>query len=422
MRAGAGKAEIQIPEALFPLEKFSAVHDPLHIRVLLLEAGASFALVSVEMTSLRDYAVEEMRAAVCQKAGLPPEQVWICVTHTFSAPHTRSESALERGGPALRAKNTALAQAIRRALDQALEQALASLQPAVLRFGAGRCRANVSRDMETAQGWWLGRSEQGYSDHTLPVLRLDRAGTQQPVAVLFNYDVQSSVMDGSVLADGSVPVTGDLAGAAARHVEQAYGGDTVALFLLGAAGDQAPLFQARRTTLDASGQAHTVDLGEQGFVLQEELGALLGQQVLQACEAAEAADADAALAFHEVRCTCPGQKIQEPRPDHPVKAYTFEPRDGREAAAGLLTLGPVALVGVKPELSSRTAHALRESAPCRLVLLGTMVNGGDKYMPEASAYDRITYEAMNSAYGKGAAEQFIQSILRRMEELYPQPR
>lgn len=416
MKAGAGKAEIRIPEGLFPLEKFGAVHDPLYIRVLLLESGASFALVSVEMTSLRDYAVEEMRNTVTELTGLTDQQIWICVTHTFSAPHTRSQNALARGGAELRAKNQGLSNAINLALREALTQAKATLQPAAVGYGTGSCQVNVSRDVETAQGWWLGQNEQGYSDHTLSVVRFDSVATDKTLAVLFNYDVQSSIMDGSKLADGTCLVTGDLAGNASSFVENAYGPDTTAIFLLGAAGDQAPREQAKRSVLTESGAFETVDLGEQGFSLCQTLGNELGSQVVQVSQQIPTRKSDAVIQFVPAACLCPGQKIMDPRPSHPVTQYTFEAQGQRESKAELVLLGDIALIGVKPELSSYTAHMLREQSSHPLTMVGTMVNGGDKYMPEASAYDRITYEAMNSAYGKGAAETFAESILRHLEK------
>jgi hypothetical protein len=52
-----------------------------------------------------------------------------------------------------------------------------------------------------------------------------------------------------------------------------------------------------------------------------------------------------------------------------------------------------------------------------MTMVGTMVNGIDKYLPERSAYDRITYEAMNSAYGQGAAEQLTSCILKHLNQL-----
>jgi hypothetical protein len=41
----------------------------------------------------------------------------------------------------------------------------------------------------------------------------------------------------------------------------------------------------------------------------------------------------------------------------------------------------------------------------------TMVNGAQKYLPSAEAYDRITYEAMNSGFARGADEMLAQAIL-----------
>ena len=41
----------------------------------------------------------------------------------------------------------------------------------------------------------------------------------------------------------------------------------------------------------------------------------------------------------------------------------------------------------------------------------TMVNGAQKYLPSALAYDRITYEAMNSGFARGASEVLEQAIL-----------
>jgi neutral ceramidase len=44
-----------------------------------------------------------------------------------------------------------------------------------------------------------------------------------------------------------------------------------------------------------------------------------------------------------------------------------------------------------------------------------MVNGAAKYMPDASAYDKITYEAMNSSYARGSAETLAAAILKALK-------
>ena len=45
-----------------------------------------------------------------------------------------------------------------------------------------------------------------------------------------------------------------------------------------------------------------------------------------------------------------------------------------------------------------------------------MVNGAQKYLPSAEAYDRITYEAMNSGFARGADHALAAAILDYVKE------
>jgi hypothetical protein len=417
MQAGAGKGEIRIPTELFPLEKFTAVHDPLYVRVLLLKQEKGFALVSVDMTSLREYAIQELRSITQKLTGVPETQIWICMTHTFSAPHTRSETALAKGGEELRRKNQGLSNAISSALKEAVRQANASMQPVQVGAGKGTCTVNISRDIETPLGWWLGQNEHGFSDHTLSVLRFDSVATGKTIAVLYNYDVQSSIMDGSKLPDGGCLVTGDLVGAASTYVEEAIGSDAVAVFLLGAAGDQSPREQSKHPVIAQDGTIQSHDLGEAGFALCKRLGEELGISILSVSRSIRLEPVTEPITFSSVSTLLNGQKIMEPRPSSPVKEYNFEAQPPRQSGAEIVSFGEIALAGVRPELSSSTAYQIRSHSPYPMTMVGTMVNGIDKYLPERSAYDRITYEAMNSAYGQGAAEQLTSCILKHLNQL-----
>lgn len=84
----------------------------------------------------------------------------------------------------------------------------------------------------------------GLSDHRVFVVRINKEnGT--PLAAVFHYGLQSSVLDGSVLSAGGKAVSPDVAGIACDYVEKKMGDDSfVALFLIGAAGDQAPVEKA----------------------------------------------------------------------------------------------------------------------------------------------------------------------------------
>jgi hypothetical protein len=53
-----------------------------------------------------------------------------------------------------------------------------------------------------------------------------------------------------------------------------------------------------------------------------------------------------------------------------------------------------------------------------------MVNGAAKYLPEAAAFDRFTYEAQSSRYAQGSAELLaaqVHSALERLHSVPPTP-
>ena len=46
-----------------------------------------------------------------------------------------------------------------------------------------------------------------------------------------------------------------------------------------------------------------------------------------------------------------------------------------------------------------------------LVHILTLVNGAEKYLPAQDAYERRTYEAMNSGFGEGSAEALLRAAI-----------
>ncbi len=415
--SGAGKAKIELPETLFPIETFNGVHDNLYVRVILLQSDISFLIVSFDATSLRPYAIDRFRTEAAKSADIPQDHIWLCVSHTFSAPHLRSEEALAREGGETARKNQILFDSMTTAMTSAITQAKAGLESVKLTFGHAFCQVNVNRDMFTTSGWWLGADDLGESDKTVPFIRFDRPDGQ-PKAVIFSYDVQSSIMDHSKGCDGYGKVTGDLAGAACRFIETQYGEPFVALFLLGAAGDQAPLFKADHNIPLRDGSFERKDIGDEGFSFVNALGKKLGAQTVQAMERATQSFESAPAALYRGSVTCPGQKIAPNLKDiHPTRTYRFESDQEHEVAFSIFTMGHVALVGLAPELSSTTAIDIKKESPYPLTMIVTMVNGGDKYMPEQTAYDRITYEAMNSKFAQGSAELLADRILGTLKSI-----
>lgn len=399
LSAGAGKAEIVMPDSIFPIEKFERVLDPLHVRTLLLVNDITFAFISVEMTSVRPYALDRMRSMAAEFLEVSKEQVWVGVTHTFSAPHTRSEKALSNEGAVVRKKNDVLCEALYQALLSALHAAKESLQEVRLGFGSASCPVNVNRDQELAEGWWLGADRDGFSDSFVRSLCINRTDGSL-MAVLFSYDVQSSVLDG---AGGMI--SSDLAGRASSYLEEQ--GCPVALFLLGAAGDQAP----------DMGNAGECATETERIAWKETLGRMLGKAVEEAVSHAEEISVLQGIRYGAQSVICPGQIIPPNMRDlKPARFWQYREDGHRKMVFFWMALGELALIAVKPELCSKTAHHIRSASPYSYTMVFTMVNGAEKYMADELSYERNTYEAMNSMYGKGAAELLEEAVLSFLQE------
>jgi neutral ceramidase len=416
LRAGAGKAEIELGPDLLPMQGFSAQRDPLQARVLVVEAGdRRAALAVVDLTSIFADEVAVMQGVVAEATGVPPANVLVVASHTFSAPHIMPAG---RPFPGLESeveqrKNTLFKIRVESALKQAALTA-SHLKPAKLGVGRGVSDINVNRDQHTPEGFWLGVDSAGPSDKTLSVVRIED-GDRHPIALLANYAVQPSVMDQAIISGGGKAVTSDLAGAAMRRVEGLYGEGTVALFLIGAAGDQAPILKARRAVPDKNGRLTTVDIGERGYLLVDLLGERLAQDIVRASERmappTDTTLVDVANGAVDLVAQERPKAFQDLKPS---KTYAFTPTGPTTAPFTVLRLGAVAIVGVQVELSSETGRQIKAQSPFADTLVATMVNGAAKYMPDAAAYDKITYEAMNSSFARGSAETLVTEMTARL--------
>lgn len=412
VQVGAGKKKIAIPEEILPLEKFYKVHDDIHARVLCIRSKEDFILVSLELTSLREYEIQKLRSIISERLNIREEFIWICVTHTFSAPHTRSEKQLLK--PEIKRTNDCFCQALEQAVEDALTEAVETLQEAEVWCSLGCSNVNVNRDMETSDGWWLGYDENGFSDKTISTVCFkDKQG--KPIAILYSYDVQSSIMDNVFNSEGYRHISADLVGRASRYIEEACP-DCVALYLLGAAGDQAPRLKAQMNSRkeETSTEPDKNLLYNKGFSYIEESGIQLGQDVVQAVEANGCKKKPfSRMQFFQKNVVCEGQIPPADMHDlHATKAYKYQKNGQVETPISVLTLGDIAFIAVQPELCSITASEIRKASPYTVTFVMTMVNGIAKYMADEKSYERMSYEAMNSGFWKGSAELLRDEAIR----------
>ncbi|MBR7833902.1 hypothetical protein KDL01_11530 [Actinospica durhamensis] len=401
LRAGAGRACIAIPAAALPFDGFHAVHDPLSARVLVLDDGPTrVALAVLDQTSVFEHQLARMLTLLHEVTGAAVEHCLVVASHTFCAPHVFPPGRL---AGVEEKRNALISAAVDDAVRRAAADAAATLRPARLGVGHGVCRVNVNRDVPTPEGWWLGADDGGPSDHTLSVLRIDDA-RGRPLALVLNYAVQSSVMQLTAQPGGPREISADLAGAACREIEETYGGEAVALFLPGAAGDQAPYLTAGDPVA--------------ARVLLAALGSRLAQEALRAAEAVTTEDADSGAdsgagtgdAAGPLSVTSERMRVraQTPPPGlhalRPTRGYDYRPDGDTDALVTLLRIGDLTIAGLQAELGARTGLAVKAASTAPVTWIATMVNGGAKYMADQDSYDRCTYEAMNSRYARGTAE------------------
>jgi|GEM_PF-652107 len=431
--AGAAKCEIRIPKGYPAAEGFGNIYDPIHARAVAVGHAPSgsdsrdgnavaedamkpeFLLISLELTSLMKDEAEGLKQQVAEAVSVDDQNIWVCCTHSFSSPHLMPADRLK--SDELRALCDEYRSSIRDAAAAAAKKAVEKAVPVTLSVGSTQCDIVANRNIETPDGWWIGTNGPGLTDRTVTTVSFMKADGS-PEAVLLHFGMQPSVMDQVTLEDGKKPITPDVSGLACAKLEAQFPGST-AIWLIGAAGDQAPVKKGMVTTY-RDGALHSENLGSRGFDICEELSEKLKnaaavavnqgrvQRHVPANEEISGADQGSTVRTAYRTLTLPGKKMLKDLHDlKPVHAWNYEPAGDGETLLSAVRIGGLRLMGVEPELNCSTAKDIAAeagTAPDAPVLICTMVNGAAKYMADEASYDRFCYEAMNSPWAKGCAE------------------
>ncbi len=258
------------------------VHDELHARCLVLDDGKTqLALVVLDLLGIHRSVSVEARKLVEQSAGIPPERVLICATHTHSACSAlgnryQPEQPLDE-----------YQQFVVRRIADGVKCAQNNLRPAQIAFGTAEAPEHVFN-----RRWFLkpgtmppnpfGGTDQvkmnpaagssdlvepaGPTDPTISFLAL-REPDGRPIAVFASYSLHY------VGGVGSGHISADYYGMYCRHLErllQAENQDPppVAMLANGTSGDinninfrtprpgQGPYAQMRKVAEDVAGKVH----------------------------------------------------------------------------------------------------------------------------------------------------------------------
>ncbi len=407
LRAGAARVDITPPaDAALPMsgyanrtQGFKGIHDSIFVRAIVLDDGATqVALVAWELLYVPDSVWSDVSQQIVTDVGIQPKNVLLAAVHDHGAP------TLGATPP-----NTAdYTKKVESAAVEAVRRAKARLQPARFGIGTGAAYLNINRrELTAAQGWWLGYNENGPSDKTVTVLRFeDMAG--KPIAFLINYAVHAVIM-----GPENYQITGDLAGATSRFVEQHYQGmdrprsdggprlrlrpeekssdeGPVAVWTSGAAGDQNPVSMA-------SGE---------DFTLVNAFGKVLGEEVVRVASGIKTSS-QARLWGSQKVVTCPGRQVEagaRPRAD-----YKFTDSEPVSIHLGLVMIDTVPIAGVSGEVFTLIHQRLQKESPFTHTIMVTHASGSSGYIPNDSGFDQVSYEVTTSHLRPGCAESAIVS-------------
>ncbi len=420
LRAGAAKVDITpSPDAAMPMsgyadrkEGFKGIHDHIYARAIVFGDGTRFAaVVTWELIGVPNAVWEELSPRIARETGIPAEYLLLAAVHDHSAPAPFGMYGNDSPKSAVYTKQ------VEDATVEAIRTAKENLKPAKVGIGTGRAYVNINRrEYSPDGGWWLGYNSEGPSDKTVTVIRFD-ALSGKPIAFLINYAVHAVVMGGE-----NYQISGDIAGATSRYVENYYRGKpedaprgdagaairprpeettekAVALWTSGAAGDQNPISLARGSD----------------FRMVDALGKVLGEEAVRVAAAIHTTDRARIWGKQQV-ITCPGRKV-EPGP-LPRKEYKWVDSDPVSIRLGLLMINDIALAGVSGEVMTMIHQRLKKASPFRRILMVTHANGSSGYIPDDAAFEQVSYEITTSRLKPGCAEN---AILNGFLNLMKQP-
>lgn len=405
LQAAAVKVDIT-PDNLHNLNPFNGgsfegVHDPIFARVLLLSSGGRSALiVTIDTPEVGD--MVPFRKRIEREAGIAFDHIILAATHDHSAPRIGD---LSPGTRAQKASPDMLAysETVYDRILSAIRTAKAALRPARMGYGRGRVDINVNRDAYVpGKGWTQGYNPDGDSDEGLPVVRFDGVDGK-PIAVLFTYGVHSTA------TFGIGQVSGDLAGAAERHVETFGGDGVVGMFMMGPAGDQNPIVTQGRP------RPEDPKFRDLAFRAMDAQGLVLGAEALRVAGAIQMTDDDVHILAANRDLTCP---TKETTAQMGTMSIAQSPHVVIRLSA--LMLNDIAIGGVGGEVTTPIYRRLMRQTPFTRTIFATNVNDRIGYIVNDAAYDSPTFEVNGSPVARGCAEAGIADELTRIfSELRP---
>jgi hypothetical protein len=404
LRAGAARVDIT-PTQPVTLAGYASrtnlsqgVHDALSARAIAFSYGdRKLVLVSIDNLGFYSGTANPLRQAILEACRLEPSELFLCAIHDHSAPALTLDP--EKGHP----NNVAYTKSLQSKLVDVVGQALDRLAPAQLGIGFGSSPVGVNRREVTQDNTGkpkivLGRNPQALTDREVQVIKVAKADSTQPMAVIFDYATHSTS-----LGANNYLVSGDIHGLAAQFLEKYLGGDVVTPEFAGASGNIDPWVRVLpefRTT--------------NGWIPEPILmGTMLGEEVERVLEGIKNSVTNGPIQSLFKAVELPGK----PRNSQQGSDATSEIVPSVPFNVGVARLGDISFVGLGGEVFNEFGKAIKSASPFRVTLVMTHCNGAAGYVPTRPSYDEGGYEVQSSPFAPGAGEQLVEEAVRMLREL-----
>ena len=198
--------------------------------------GSRVVIVTTDLLVINRELGEAVKQRVFEKYKLPASRLLLNCSHTHCGPELRLyRESLHNIPPEFARRMHKYVERLEDQLVDLVGKAIASQVPARLDFSQQKASFAVNRRNNRAADVPRLRSEDGLVgpvDHSVPVLRVTDSDDAM-MAVLFGYACHNTVMSFN-------QTSGDYAGFAQQFIEEKHP-ETVAMFVMGAGGDQNPL-------------------------------------------------------------------------------------------------------------------------------------------------------------------------------------
>jgi len=383
---------------------YTRINDSLYTRALVFDNGStSAALISVDNGMLGESIWKNVAERINKEIDIPVDNIILCATHTHSAPFL---NALD--DPII----SAYISTIEDAIVKAAKKANSNMQPARIGFGTGASYLNVNRDLidpETRR-WTQGPNYEGVSDHTVYVVKVE-AVSGELIGVLTNFAMHATMMFRSGAISAGIP------GKVSNYIEDYYknfheNDDVVALWSMGAAGDQNPVYYMSVLRSLQSEAAY-----ERQAQMISSFGQIMGEEVIRVLQSTKRLDGEIGIYGAQKTVECPGRT--RTNTGRQGVGGTYSEGEPVDIKLSFLQLGDIAFAGVNAEVYNLIAHRFKEESSMANIVFTTITNGASNsgYIPSDDAFGRETFQVLGSRLQPGYAETaIVNGLLELMDE------